>query len=79
MPLSKNCGATYLGNELNQQVNVKDAIFNKLQSARMMWLKMMPYWKASGSRVKWKLRIFNAIAGAKLLYGLETIYLTKSY
>ena len=38
----------------------------------------MPYWKASGSKVKWKLRIFNAIIGAKLLYGLETIHLTKA-
>ena len=78
MPLPKNFEATYLGNELNQQVNVKHEILNKLQSVRITWLKMMPYWKASGSNVKWKLRIFNAIIGAKLLYGLETIHLTKA-
>ena len=78
MPFPKNFEATYLGNELNQQVNVKHEILNKLQSVRITWLKMMPYWKASGSNVKWKLRIFNAIIGAKLLYGLETIHLTKA-
>ena len=65
MPLPKNFEATYLGNERNQQVNVKHEILNKLQSVRITWLKMMPYWKASGSNVKWKLRIFNAIIGAK--------------
>ena len=78
MPLPKNFEATYLGNELNKEVNVKHEILNKLQTVRITWSKLLPYWKASNANTKWKLRIFNAVIRAKLLYGLETVHLTEA-
>ena len=73
MPLPKNYETTYLGNELNREINiVKHEILNKLQTVRITWFKFLPYWKASDANVKWKLRIFDAVIRAKLLYGLET-------
>ena len=77
-PLPKNYEATYLGNELNQEVNVKHEILNKLQTVRITWTKLLPYWKASNANTKWKLRIFDAVIRAKLLYGLETVHLTQA-
>ena len=77
-PLPKNYEATYLGNELNREINVKHEILNKLQTVRITWFKLLPYWKASDANVKWKLRIFDAVIRAKLLYGLETVHLTKA-
>ena len=77
-PLPKNYEATYLGNELNREINVKHEILNKLQTVRITWFKLLPYWKASDANVKWKLRFFDAVIRAKLLYGLETVHLTKA-
>ena len=57
---------------------MKHEILNKLQTVRITWFKLLPYWKASDANVKWKLRIFDAVIRAKLLYGLETVHLTKA-
>ena len=65
------------GNELNREINVKHEILNKLQTVRITWLKLLPYWKASDANVKWKLRIFDAVIRAKLLYGLETRFILQ--
>ena len=57
---------------------MKHEILNKLQTVRITWFKLLPYWKASDANVKWKLRIFDAVIRAKLLYGLETVHLTEA-
>ena len=59
--------ATYLGNELNREINVKHEILNKLQTVRITWFKLLPYWKASDANIKWKLRIFDAVIPSQVV------------
>ena len=75
-PLPKKFETTYLGNELNRDVNIKHEILNKMQEVRKTWYKLLPYWKATNANVKWQLLIFDAVIRSKLLYGLETVHLT---
>ena len=42
----------------------------------MVQFKLVDYWKASNASKKWQLIVYDAIIRSKLLYGLETIYLT---
>ena len=76
--LQKNYETTYLGNEINKDVNIKLEISNKMQEVRKTWFKLNAYWKATGANKKWQLIIYDAIITSKLLYGLETIHLTDA-
>ena len=76
--LTQNYEATYLGNEINREVNIKHEILNRMQEVRCTWFKLSAYWKATRASKKWKLIVFDAIIRSKLLYGLETIHLTQS-
>ena len=76
--LPKKYEATYLGNEINREVNIRHEILNKIQEVRKTWFKLLPYWKASNASTKWQLIIFDAIIRSKLLYGLETVHLTTA-
>ena len=77
-PLERCYDTTYLGNELNNEVNIKHEISNKIHEVRKTWFKLMPYWKATSASKKWKLVIYDAIIRSKLLYGLETVHLTDA-
>ena len=76
--LTKSFETTYLGNELNQEVNIQHEILSKIQEVRRTWFKLSSYWKATTASKKWKLIVFNAIIRSKLLYGLETVHLTQA-
>ena len=77
-PLSTEYEATYLGNEINREVNSRHEIANKLQEVRRTWIKLNPYWKATQASKRWKFIVYDAIIRSKLLYGLETIHLTSA-
>ena len=77
-PLPKKFEATYLGNEINKEANIRHKILNKMQEVRQTWFKLLPYWKVTNANVKWQLLIFDAVVRSKLLYGLETIHLTDA-
>lgn len=66
-PLPKKCDASYLGNEINREVNIKHEVMNKMQKDRQIWFKMTPYWKASCASQKWKLIRIDAVIRLKLL------------
>ena len=68
----------YLGNCINNEINIKHEIANKMQEVRATWLKLDPYWKATNASKKWQLIIYDAIVRSKLLYGLETLHLTQA-
>ena len=63
--------ATYLGNEINREVNVPHEISNKLREVRRTWIKSSPYWKVTQANNRWKLIVYDAMICSKLLYGLE--------
>ena len=77
-PLDKKYETTYLGNEINKEVNIQHEITNKMQEVRRTWYKLTPYWKATNASKKWQLIIYDAIIRSKLLYGLETLHLTDA-
>ena len=77
-PLNKEFEAMYLGNEINRIVKIKYEILNKISTVRRTRFKPNAHWQASGASKKWKLIIFDAKIRSKLLYGLETIYLTQA-
>ena len=70
-PLATEYEATYLGNAINREVNIRHEISNKLQEVRRAWIKLHLYWKASK---RWKLIVYDSIIRSKLLYVLETIH-----
>ena len=76
--LEKKYETTYLGNELNKEVNIRHEITNKIQEVNRTWFKLSPYWKATNASKKWQLIIYDAIIRSKLLYGLETLHLTDA-
>ena len=78
-PLPKKMEATYLGNEINHEANIKHEIFNKMQEVKQTWFKLLPYWKATNANVKWQLLLFDAVVRSKLLYGLETIQTDRGH
>ena len=80
--LTKSYESTYLGNEINRDVNIAHEILNKMQcqmqEVRCTWLKLNAYWKATRATKRWKIILYDAIIRSKLLYGLETIHLTPA-
>ena len=70
--------AMYLGNELNKEVNINHEVTNRIQETRRTWFKLQAFWKHTGLSRKWRLRVFDAVIRSKLVYGLETTYLTRA-
>ena len=77
-PLPKKYEATYFGNEINREANIKHEVLSKMQEVRTILFKLAPYWKASNASQKWQLIVFDAVIRSKLLYGLETVHLTNA-
>ena len=41
-------------------------------------MKLHVYWKDHSANRKWQLLVYDAVIKSRLLYGLETVHLTKS-
>ena len=76
--LPKAQEASYLGNNLNRTVNIRHEVVQRIQNVKSTWLKLHVFWKNSFAIRKWQLLLYDAVIRSRLLYGLETIYLTKS-
>jgi len=78
--LARDKEATYLGNVLNDKASVQNEVNAKLQLTKLTWMKMQLFWKNDNDRssIKWKIIVYDAVIRSKLLYGLETVHLTKS-
>ena len=76
--LDKTQDVTYLGNNLNQTVNLNREITQRIQEAMTTWRRLALFWKASNVSKKWQLVIYDAVIKSKLLYNLETVFLTQS-
>ena len=71
--------AKYLGYTLNSKIYADREVRDKTADTKATWLKLQIYWKAnSNNSLEWKLNAFNSVIKSKLLYGLETVHLTKS-
>ena len=48
-----------------------------IQDTTRTWLRLDILWKDPNFNPKWKLLIYDAVIGSKLLYSLETVHLTS--
>ena len=76
--LDKAQDATYLGNNLNHTVNLRREITQRIQDAMSTWRRLAVFWKASNVSKKWQLVMYDAVTKTKLLYNLETVFLTQT-
>ena len=76
--LPKAQEASYLGNNLNQIVNIRHEVVQRIQDVKPTRLKLHVFWRDSSANRKWQLLIYDALIRSRLLYGLERIHLTKS-
>ena len=76
--LAKGFEATYLGHDINRDVNIQHEVLRKIQEVHCTWFKLSAYWKVTRASKRWKVIVFDAIIRSKLLYGLETIHLIQS-
>ena len=75
--LAKGFEAAYLGNEINEDVNIPHEVVQRIRGTLHM-VQAQWYWKASRASKRWKLIVCDAIIRSILLYGLATIHLTQS-
>ena len=69
--------AKYLGVSLHEGASNKPDL-NSLFSATLATITTLKKFWTSSAKPKWKLLVFNAVAGAKILYGLESLQLTEA-
>ena len=68
---------TYLGGIINRQVNRRAEVESRISSSMITWKRMHVFFKNARCPTRWKLIVYNSIIRSKLLYGLETLELTK--
>ena len=69
--------ARYLGISLDENASNKPDLNSRITATLATITALKNLWRSS-AKPKWKLLVFNAIAGAKLLYGLESLQLTPA-
>ncbi len=70
----------YLGNNLSHTHDIDKQINIKIKETMYTWHKLHNVWckHRNDKDKRWKLIIFDAIIRSKLLYGLETVFLTEA-
>lgn len=64
-------GAQYLGTGINAKADPAREVNRRLVLARSAEDKLRMFWREGKVSQKWKILMFNAIVGTKLIYGLE--------
>ena len=64
---------TYLGGTLTSQVSVANEVSNRIAAATSTWMSLRMFWKQAHCSAGNKIRIFNAVVKARLLYGLQML------
>ena len=58
-------------------MKIRTEISNRMQAATQTWQKLNMFWKSTSCTTAWKINVYNAVVKAKLIYGLESVHLTK--
>ena len=69
--------AKYLGVSLHEGASNKPDLNSRFSATLATITTLKKFWTSS-AKPKWKLLVFNAVAGAKILYGLESLQLTEA-
>lgn len=76
-PIQRVNEATYLGSHLNIFSDQLKEIHKRLMDARLTWQKLGVFWKRSVCPTRVKLRIFDAVIRAKILYSTPSMWLSQ--
>ena len=68
----------YLGAILHRDSNQHIEISNRITSTWAVVQKIRLFWREAKCKTDWEIRIFQAVAVNKLLYGMESLHLTGS-
>ncbi len=78
LPVPIHHAFIYLGFYLSETLDLSAELPHRIQRAMATWKKLGLFWKHGNCSPRRKLIIYNALIRAKLLYGLESVQLTKS-
>ena len=70
--------AIYLRATLRDSVDNHAEVMRQIGAVNATALQLTPFWSKAQTSVRWRLRVFEATLNSKLIYGLESIQLTKS-
>ena len=72
--------ASYLGNTINHKIDIDKEINNRLLDTCKTWYRLSLFWKYHNTDrdKRWKILVYQSVIKSKLLYGLETIQLTRT-
>ena len=70
--------ARYLGSILNEAADNTNEIKSRIGETVGMANKLQLFWSKANTTIKWKLRVLDAVLLSKLMYGLDTMQLTKN-
>ena len=68
----------YLGATLTDAVDNRREILKKIGEANSIANRLKLFWSKARTTKRWKLKVLNSVIFGKLLYGLETIQLTRA-
>ena len=69
---------TYLGGTITKDVNINTEVMDRIASATNVWRSLDTFWKHTKCANRTKMIIYDAVVKTRLLYGLETVELTKN-
>ena len=70
--------AINLGAKLDHKCNIHTEVKSRLAQAHVTWQKLFYLWRYSDCSVATKLLVWDVVIRAKVVYGLESVQLTKA-
>ena len=70
--------ADYLGGRIKNTGDRKPELQHRITATWATLRKLGLLWGKSTANIKWKIRVYDAVIVAKLMYGLASIPLTKA-
>ena len=68
----------YLGCYLNKQTDSKGELNKRMGDVIETWKRLEELWKHTDCGLKFKIIAYDAVTGAKLMYGLESMQLNRT-
>ena len=77
--LQRTQSTIYLGTEINAAADPTLEVQRRMAEVCVTWKKLDTFWKHSNTPTKIKIQIYDAVIRSKLVYGLESLQLTKAW
>ena len=77
--LKRTLSTIYLGTEINAAADPTLEVQRRMAEVCVTWKKLDTFWKHSNTPTKVKIQVYDAVIRSKLVYGLESLQLTKAW